>query len=156
MSSLCLTELLSYSSPNIHRLEKTKSSHGPAVNEVEPTCTKIYYTSRTHSQLSQVLHELEKLNISLSPSSVVSLHHSPGENARTAELSDKSSKRWYSDLDDEQEAEQTSVDIRTVSLASRKQLCINEKLKAKAGDLDEACRQLLSGKRGSVYAVHVC
>lgn len=137
-------DALSYNSPIIFRLEKTKPSDGSVVNEVEPTCTKIYYTSRTHSQLSQVLHELEKLNISLSPSSVISLHPPSEQNI---DISDKSSKRCHSDLDDEQEVGQTPVDIRTVSLASRKQLCINEKLKAKAGDLDEACRQLLSGKQ---------
>jgi chromosome transmission fidelity protein 1 len=32
-----------------------------------------------------------------------------------------------------------------VSLGSRKQLCLNEKLKAKGGDLDERCRELLQG-----------
>ena len=36
---------------------------------------------------------------------------------------------------------------RTVSLGSRKQLCINDELRQKARDLDEACRELLGGRR---------
>jgi chromosome transmission fidelity protein 1 len=35
---------------------------------------------------------------------------------------------------------------RVVALGSRKQLCINEELRSKARDLDEACRELLSGE----------
>lgn len=35
---------------------------------------------------------------------------------------------------------------RTVPLASRAHLCINEDLRAKGGDLDEGCRDLLSGQ----------
>jgi chromosome transmission fidelity protein 1 len=34
---------------------------------------------------------------------------------------------------------------RTVTLGSRKQLCINDELRAKYGDLDEKCRELLGG-----------
>lgn len=34
---------------------------------------------------------------------------------------------------------------RTVSLGSRKQLCINDELRRKTRDLDEGCRELLSG-----------
>ncbi len=34
---------------------------------------------------------------------------------------------------------------RAVSLGSRKQLCIHERLREKVGDLDEACRQMLGG-----------
>jgi hypothetical protein len=35
--------------------------------------------------------------------------------------------------------------LRSVALGSRKQLCINESLRRRHGDLDEACRQLLNG-----------
>lgn len=35
---------------------------------------------------------------------------------------------------------------RAVSLGSRKQLCINDGLRARAGDLDEKCRELLGGR----------
>ena len=42
----------------------------------------------------------------------------------------------------------TSVRVtRTVSLGSRKQLCINDELRQKTRDLDEACRELLGGER---------
>lgn len=130
----------------MQKLEKSKSSSIPKTTEAEPTCTKIYYTSRTHSQLSQVLHELRKLNISLSPSSIVSLHSvaAPDPDARCSTKDHTSGKRSLEEEDDEDE--HRSVDVRTVSLASRKQLCVNEKLKGKSTDLDEACRQLLSEK----------
>ncbi|KAI0783751.1 helicase C-terminal domain-containing protein [Abortiporus biennis] len=107
----------------------------------EISCTKIYYASRTHSQLSQVLHELNKLHISLSP---VVVH---GTN--DGDLEQNYSKLGMKRPNPENEchdAEEWTPDTRTVSLGSRKQLCINEKLKAKAVDLDEACRQRLSEK----------
>jgi hypothetical protein len=34
---------------------------------------------------------------------------------------------------------------RTVSLGSRKHLCINDDLRARVHDIDEACRELLTG-----------
>lgn len=34
---------------------------------------------------------------------------------------------------------------RTVSLGSRKQLCINDRLRKKSKDIDEACREILDG-----------
>lgn len=86
-----------------------------------------------------MLHELEKLNISLSPSSVISLHSGDQQQPLIP------GKRCHSSSDDEQD-DIRPVDIRTVSLGSRKQLCVNEKLKGKSADLDEACRKLLSGE----------
>lgn len=115
----------------------------------EPTCTKVYYASRTHSQLAQVLHELEKLKIDLSPVSVRSLHPD-GTSSLPSSSNVDAPKRSISMVDDDDgklEAEEQVVEVRAVSLGSRKQLCINETLKSKAGDLDEACRQLLSGER---------
>lgn len=35
---------------------------------------------------------------------------------------------------------------RTVSLGSRKQLCINDRIRSRGGDLDEKCRELLGEK----------
>ena len=100
-----------------------------------------------------MLHELEKLKIRLSPASVVavnsaSLDQHPRSDTRS------SAKRQISlvegDEQDSSTTEKLHVDIRVTSLGSRKQLCINDKLKSKAGDLDEACRQLLSGEHPSI------
>lgn len=110
------------------------------IRETEPTCTKIYYASRTHSQLAQVLHELRKLKIHLSTTSVASFHPESAAKGSTG-----TAKRPIS-VAKEEDADQWSPDARTVSLASRKHLCINEKLKSRAVDLDEACRQMLGGR----------
>ncbi|KAI0710304.1 DNA repair helicase [Cerioporus squamosus] len=123
-----------------------KLQQGPASqdNEQEPVCTKIYYASRTHSQLSQVLHELRKLKLKLN----VALPHAsepPGPRPP--------GKRPASRIDDEDEDEEGSGP-RAVSLGSRKQLCIHERLREKAGDLDEACRQML-GEKGKKRCPHL-
>lgn len=130
----------------MQKLEKAKSGATMAIEQAEPTCTKIYYTSRTHSQLSQVLHELEKLNISLSPSSVISLHSKPtGDMTSSASTQPVVGEKRCHSLEDGQD-DTRPKDVRVVSLGSRKQLCVNERLKNKSTDLDEACRQLLSEK----------
>lgn len=91
-----------------------------------------------------MLHELHKLKITLSPDSIISLHNKDlGSSDTTSQDPASNFKRPISDDED---ADVDQVDVRTVSLASRKQLCVNEKLKSKSGDLDEACRQLLGGK----------
>lgn len=116
---------------------------------IEPICTKIYYASRTHSQLSQVVHELEKLRIRLSPPSVIAVHETSSAHTTKSPTGGQVMKRKIEIVQDELDTSgevPSSVDVRTVSLGSRRQLCINEKLKRKAGDLDEACRSLLSGK----------
>ncbi|KAF9816792.1 hypothetical protein IEO21_03872 [Rhodonia placenta] len=55
----------------------TKPSTPGSDAEEEPGCTKIYYASRTHTQLAQVLHELRKLKLMLS----VTLASAPEEAA---------------------------------------------------------------------------
>ena len=112
--------------------QKTGASHE---EEKEPTCTKIYYASRTHSQLTQVLHELHKLKLRLNVSVASTSTATVGVG----------SKRPSSDISGEESFELEGEGARAISLGSRKQLCINEHLRKKAGDLDEACRQMLGG-----------
>ncbi|OJT06295.1 hypothetical protein TRAPUB_2875 [Trametes pubescens] len=116
-------------------------------DEKEPTCTKIYYASRTHSQLAQVLHELEKLKLKLNiaVSNIQHVHQ---------KLS--SAKRSASVVEDHDDAagDEEGTGARAVSLGSRKQLCIHERLREKASDLDEACRQML-GEKGKKRCPHL-
>ncbi|KAG9029470.1 ATP-dependent DNA helicase chl1, partial [Tulasnella sp. UAMH 9824] len=91
-------------------LRKYEARDNPApiaieIADDEPACTKIFYASRTHTQLSQTISELQKTSFKAS--------------------------------------------TRTVPLGSRKNLCINEELRSKGGDLDEACRELMSGMPSS-------
>ncbi|EJC97956.1 DNA repair helicase [Fomitiporia mediterranea MF3/22] len=87
--------------------------------------TKVFFASRTHSQLSQVIHELEKLK--------------PDGFNREIEEDSRISPRNGNGS--------SSPLPRSVSLASRTHLCINEKLRARTADLDEGCRELLQGRQ---------
>ena len=49
-----------------------------------------------------------------------------------------------------------SPETRFASLGSRKQLCLNEKLKAKGGDLDERCRDMLQGTTQLFFIISLC
>lgn len=106
-------------------------------DDEEATCTKIYYASRTHSQLAQVLPELSRLKLRHSLSSVQN-HHSESSQCHVPQ------KRPSGD--EEHVQDPTPPSTRTVSLGSRKQLCINDELRAKSRDLDESCRELLGEK----------
>ncbi|KAF9485868.1 DNA repair helicase [Pholiota conissans] len=118
---------------------RTKSKNYLDEDE-EITCTKIYYASRTHSQLSQVLPELSRLKL---PSHLSVTNHHPLDPHSIPQ------KRTISDLDDGvYDASPSMRTTRAVSLGSRKQLCINDSLRAKVHDLDEACRELLGEKEG--------
>lgn len=100
-------------------------------------CTKVYYASRTHSQLSQVIPELRKLKLSTSGH--------PEDTSAKHKQTESSAKRKVDIAYEADDGSAHERQIRVVSLGSRKQLCINDDLRARATDLDEACRELLSG-----------
>lgn len=123
------------------RVEGSRTKSGNGLTE-EVTCTKIYYASRTHSQLSQVLPELSRLKL-ISKASVID--HHPQTIALQKHFGQK--RDFGSTLEDEQlDTPLSHKATRAVSLGSRKQLCINDQLRGKARDLDEACRELLGGE----------
>ena len=97
-------------------------------------CTKIFYASRTHSQLTQVIPELKKLR------RFADISHSSKSG-----LTRIGTKRTHDALASA-EVSPDDIQSRIVTLGSRKQLCINDELKAKGGDLDENCRDLLQGE----------
>ncbi|KAK7048171.1 ATP-dependent DNA helicase CHL1 [Favolaschia claudopus] len=117
------------------RMERNSSKKNFFDKEVDPTCTKIYYASRTHSQLAQVLPELQRLK--LSP-----ITASPAQCSHSVDIPQKRGAPDESSTDDEMPV----IYSRTVSLGSRKQLCINDDVRAKSRDLDEGCRELLEEK----------
>lgn len=100
-----------------------------------PHATKIYYASRTHSQLTQVIPELRRLNLHADISTVQHTTATPGVKRSAEEIE--------------------SDDIPTlftpaVALGSRKQLCIHEELRRNRWDLDDKCRDLLDGESRSI------
>ncbi|KAI0057841.1 DNA repair helicase [Artomyces pyxidatus] len=108
-------------------------------NEHRPACTKIFYASRTHSQLSQVVPELKKLRRSARHISASSQKIS----AASQSISPKERKKRDHIAVEYGEEDIDRPQSRIVTLGSRKQLCLNEDLKARGGDLDENCRELL-------------
>ncbi|EPQ54725.1 DNA repair helicase [Gloeophyllum trabeum ATCC 11539] len=107
-------------SPAVRALMKKVSQNNEEEPNPVPIPTKIYYASRTHSQLSQVLSELRKLK-----------HSAIFTCLEIDNL-------------DETETDTTSI-TKTTALGSRKHLCINEEVK-RLRDIDEACREMQSGK----------
>ncbi|KAF7422865.1 ATP-dependent DNA helicase chl1 [Pleurotus ostreatus] len=96
-----------------------------------PHATKIYYASRTHSQLTQVIPELRRLNLHADISTVQHTTATPGVKRSAEEI----------ESDDI-----TTLFTPAVALGSRKQLCIHEELRRNRWDLDDKCRDLLDAK----------
>ncbi|KAI0304347.1 DNA repair helicase [Multifurca ochricompacta] len=105
-----------------------------------PACTKIFYASRTHSQLSQVMPELRRLRREAHLNSCLP---PPGNATARLSIAAEGGKRKYDSVVSDADTYNGRSETRFVSLGSRKQLCLNEKVKAKGGDLDEHCRELL-------------
>ena len=129
---------------DLYRVDNV-SRHGSGYStdaKDDVTCTKIFYASRTHSQLTQVLPEMSKLKFP-GKNALVKSYHPPSQ------YSLPQKRRTDDNVDDEGNFDSaTPLRVtRTVSLGSRKQLCINDELRQKTRDLDEACRELLGGER---------
>lgn len=116
--------------------------------EPEMACTKIYYASRTHSQLTQVLPELRKLKIPgcsmVNINAVSNLDHDVPYSLGKRKEQDNLSSICSDD--------HKYYQSRALSLGSRKHLCINAELRARVKDIDEGCRELLAG--GSVSSLN--
>ncbi|KAH0832205.1 putative DNA repair helicase [Lanmaoa asiatica] len=127
------------------KLNNTVSNH-ERVNAQEPTCTKIYYASRTHSQLTQIIPELQRLKFKHVSYTQHSSHGSGNETCSILSSSGQKKKRRV-ELDEEDSTGTDRRQWRNVSLGSRKQLCINEDVRSRPGDLDEKCRELQDGHK---------
>lgn len=122
------------------RVDKTPRT-GLMDGETESICTKIYYASRTHSQLAQILPEMRRLKLKLRLSSL----HPSAVTPSTSKPTPQNPQKRPVDEPDDGDDDTPAPCARTVSLGSRKQLCINDELRAKSRDLDESCRELLDG-----------
>ncbi|GAA5984350.1 hypothetical protein JCM11641_006192 [Rhodosporidiobolus odoratus] len=118
-------------SPAVRRLLATISGKGKTAQQVEeePDVQKIYFASRTHSQLSQFVAELRKTDFSRSRSPAAATLSSPST-PPTAE-------------------DESLRPIRLIPLGSRQTLCINDDVRRKSGGNNDAmgdlCTELQKG-----------
>jgi hypothetical protein len=139
----CAVRLWKSFHSSITRSRKSRLSYAIRAeqNDDRPSCTKIFYASRTHSQLSQIVPELRKLRREFHRDASL-----PSDNYPTSEIpAGDGGKRKYESTGFSADAHNGCPETRFVSLGSRKQLCLNVGLKAQGGDLDERCRELLQG-----------
>ena len=73
-------------------------------------------------------------------------HSSRGCDDEACSIPSGQRKKRNVEVDEEDYAGTDRRQWRTVSLGSRKQLCINEDVRSKPGDLDEKCRELQDGQ----------
>ena len=139
----CAVRLLGPFYPPVTRSRKSRLSYAIRAeqNNDRPSCTKIFYASRTHSQLSQVVPELVKLHREFHRDVSLPCDNHPASGV----LAGDGGKRKYEPTGSSADAHNGCHETRFVSLGSRKQLCLNAGLKAQGGDLDERCRELLQG-----------
>lgn len=139
----CAARLLESFYPQVTRSRKSGLSYAIRAeqNNDRPSCTKIFYASRTHSQLSQIVPELRKLRREFRRDVSLPSHNYPTSGVSAGD----GGKRKYESTGFSTDAHSGCPETRFVSLGSRKQLCLNAGLKAQGGDLDERCRELLQG-----------
>ena len=108
-------------------LNRTNNGHQQRSDKMVNGIPKVYYASRTHSQLSQIMHEFEKLSFTLdykqankgahSSSHTSHSHTFPQFNAHSHASSHSHTSHLSNNL--------STKRVSCIALGSRKQLCIN-------------------------------
>ncbi|KAM0752291.1 DNA repair helicase [Meredithblackwellia eburnea MCA 4105] len=108
--------------PAVREAIKRRANGGSFAKEVEePDVRKIFYASRTHSQLSQFVSEVRKTTFATPPP-----HDDPSSSTTSTSPPTTTSKH----------------PIRVIPLGSRQQLCINDQVRLKSRGNNEALGDL--------------